>query len=81
MAKVRVSDHALVRYLERVGGFEIEALRAQIEERVAATYIHGAPAVVIDGCRFIVKLDETGPVVATIFERGDKLTVAERGRK
>lgn len=74
MPKVRVSDHAMVRYLERVGGFDMTRLRAELEARVAATYVLGAPAVVIDGFRFAVRVDQHGPVVTTVIERGDNLT-------
>ena len=46
-------------------------LRSEMEARVAATYVPGAPAVVIDGFRFAVRIDDHGPVVTTIIERGD----------
>ena len=75
MHKLRVSDPALVRYLERVGGFDMRKLRAEMEARVAATYVPGAPAVVIDGFRFAVRVDDNGPVVTTILEKGDNLSI------
>jgi hypothetical protein len=31
---VRVTDHAVLRYLERVGGFDIETLRQNMARRV-----------------------------------------------
>lgn len=31
---VRVSDHAVLRYLERVGGFDIETLRQNMARRI-----------------------------------------------
>lgn len=66
--RVAVSDHALVRYLERVGGFAIEELRQQIEDRVAEAAALGASAVTIDGCVYRIAHDaENRPVVATVL--------------
>ncbi len=81
MAKVRVTDHALVRYLERVGGFDMARLRAEMEARVAKTYRPGAPAVVIDGFRFAVSCDERGPVVTTILEKGEQPCISSDRRR
>ncbi len=81
MPKVRVSDHALVRYLQRVGGFDMDRLRAEMEERVSRTYVPGAPSVVIDGFRFTVCVDERGPMVTTIIDRAMQLTSVREGRR
>jgi hypothetical protein len=82
MSKVRVSDHALVRYLERVGGFDMARLRAEMETRVATTYVPGAPAVIIEGFRFAVRVDDHGPVVTTIIEKGENLSIhPDRARR
>lgn len=68
-ARTIVSDHAVLRYLERVGGFEIDALRAQIAERVDAAAQIGATAVVIDGFHFVIRRSPMGPVVTTVLDR------------
>lgn len=82
MPKVRVTDHALVRYLQRVGGFDMDALRAEMEDRVNKTYLAGAPSIVIDGFRFAISDDGRGPVVTTVLERGDQPCIApNRGRR
>lgn len=58
---IRISDHALLRFLERAGPFDIEGLRAQMEaglERAgaaAATIGGGDYLIVVDGMRFIVR--------------------------
>ena len=52
--RLSVSDHAIVRYLERVGGFDIAGLRAQIARRCEAGHSVGASSVIIDGFAFLI---------------------------
>ena len=55
MTSVHVTDHAVLRYLERVCGLDIDALRASIAagcERGAAA---GAPVVRFSGARFLLR--------------------------
>jgi hypothetical protein len=65
---VRVSDHALLRFIERAGGLDIEALRTALEgslKRAAAAAEKlgtGELVIVADGLRYIVR----GNVVTTI---------------
>lgn len=68
--KVIVSDHAILRYLERVGGFDIPRLRREISERVQSAADIGAGAVVIDGHSFLIDRGEFGPVVVTVLPVG-----------
>jgi hypothetical protein len=65
---VRVTDHAIVRYLERVGGFDIDGLRRQIEARLQAAADVGADTVIIDGARFCLQYNEGRPILATVLE-------------
>ncbi|MBR9841190.1 MAG: hypothetical protein GYB50_25405 [Rhodobacteraceae bacterium] len=72
-----VSDHAVVRYLERVQGVDIDALRKAIGHRVdAAVADHeGASAVIIEGFRYCLTPEG---VVATVLavhrpERGQMI--------
>ncbi len=70
MPKVIVSDHAILRYLERLGGFNIEGLRQQISERLQAAADAGAEGVVIDGHSFLISKNEAGaPVVVTVIKK------------
>lgn len=46
---VVVSDHALVRYIERVLEIDVETLRRRIGRQVDRVVIEGAIAVTIDG--------------------------------
>lgn len=49
-----ITHHALVRYLERVVGIDVEAHRRAIEERTALAVEHGACAVVSEGWRYTI---------------------------
>lgn len=66
---VEVSDHAVLRYLERVGGFNIEGLRKAIANRVTTSAPDGACSIVIDGFRFIIREDGSTRVITTIMRR------------
>lgn len=68
--RVRVSDHAVLRYLERAGGFDVEGLRRAIGRRVEAAVAAGACGIVVGGVSFRVKDGGDGPVVTTVIEAG-----------
>ncbi len=69
---VVVSDHAVLRYLERVGGFNVEGLRRDIQRRMVQNVTGiGAQSVVVDGHRFVVKKTAAALVVVTVLERND----------
>ncbi|MBL4640632.1 MAG: hypothetical protein JKX86_02350 [Verrucomicrobiales bacterium] len=63
MTSPRVSDHALVRFLERAGGMDVERLRADLSaslERgfVAAREISGSDFLIrVDGLLYLVRND------------------------
>ena len=78
---LHVSDHAVLRYLERVGGFEIDTLRAEIARRVGKLYAPGATNVIIEGFRYVVEQGDDGPVVVTIFEKTETAFLPRRLRK
>lgn len=67
MTDLRVSDHAVLRYLERVGGFEIERLRAEIAHCVQAHRPPGGTYVPIGQVEFVVREAPDGPVVSTVL--------------
>lgn len=79
-AKVHVTDHALVRWLERTGAFEIEALRkalrASLERSVSAADAVGSGryVVVADGLNYVI---EGGVLITVTPDTG----VAGRARK
>lgn len=69
---VIVSDHAVLRYLERVGGFNVERLRSDIQRRMVKNVTGtGAQSVVVDGHRFVVKRTDNALVVVTVLDKKD----------
>lgn len=61
-----VSDHAVLRWLERVHGMDIETIRREIGHKAAVALDHpGAEAVLVDG----IKLQLREGVVTTVVER------------
>ena len=81
MTKVRVTDHAIIRYLERAGGFEIEKLRAEIAKKVHRCAPAGATGLVVDGVTFVIVEAEAGAerVVTTVLD-SDWFSTQRRGR-
>lgn len=58
-----VSDHAVVRYLDRIGGFDIEGLRHQIAMRLQPHADRGTQGVVLDGHSFLIDQNgDRGPI-------------------
>jgi hypothetical protein len=49
-----VTDHALLRHLERVQGIDIEAVRRELGHKVDAAIEAGAKATVSDGIRYVL---------------------------
>ena len=50
-----VSDHAVIRYLERVKGIDIESLRREIGRRVDRAAELGATGCILDGFEYRMK--------------------------
>lgn len=61
--RTNVTDHALVRYLERVYGLDLDPVRAEIADKVALGVSLEASAVVRDGFRYVLA---NGNVVTVI---------------
>jgi hypothetical protein len=60
-----VPDHAVIRYLERARGIDMEAIRDHIRGLVRWGVAAGGDAVVVEGVKFV--LDENR--VITVMER------------
>lgn len=50
---IRASDHAVLQYLERVAGIDIEAVRQAMEAECENH--HGAPCIRISGARYLLR--------------------------
>jgi hypothetical protein len=76
MTRPRISDHALVRFLERAGGLDVEDLRGRLESSLerahtAARSISEADYLIkADGLTYVVR----GELVSTVLE--DRTAVA-----
>lgn len=82
--RFNVSDHALVRYAERVLGHDLQPMRDQLARELEealerAGPLDGASAVIIHGFRYVIE----GRVVVTVHEhsRPDKRTGRAKGRR
>lgn len=70
MSKPRVSDHALVRWLERAGGLDVEDLRTKLEESLerahtAARSVSSSDYLIkADGLLYVVR----GEIVSTVLD-------------
>lgn len=62
-SRVTVSDHAVLRHLERVLGIDVESCRRHIGHKVDKVMIEGACGVVIDGFHYRI----SGGVVTTVL--------------
>ena len=63
--RLDVSDHAILRYLQRAHGLDIEALRATLASALQRGADIGAPHVLYHGVRFVIR----NGVVVTAMER------------
>jgi hypothetical protein len=66
-APLMVSDHAVLRYMERVLGFNIDGVRAQIRELTEPAYGVGASGVKKDGFYYPIV---QGVVTSCVPNRG-----------
>ncbi len=73
----RVSDHAVLRYLQRVLEVPVEAIRDDLGRKLDDAVRAGASSVVIDGFRFVLDQD----VVTTVLRgKGDYWPMDEARR-
>lgn len=65
---IRITDHALIRYLERVEGLDCERMRRELGARVDAAYRQGACGVVIEGFSVRIIAENDGLIATTILD-------------
>lgn len=64
-----VSDHAILRYLERAHGLDIEAVRNHIAGRCTTGAELGALTVIVESVKFVLVAAGTDTVVTTVVKR------------
>jgi hypothetical protein len=75
--RTRVSDHAVLRYLERVLGMDVERHRRQIGRLAEAGIDHGATGVVVG--KHVLKLKDGVVTTVAWARRPDPRTGRQRG--
>lgn len=61
-----VTDHAVLRYLQRVHGLDVDFFRAEIASLCATGVRYGATAVTVEGAKFVL----VGCKVVTTVDAG-----------
>lgn len=64
-----VTDHAVLRFLERRHGLDVEAIRSEIQTICTTGVRFGAAKVIADGMKFIIQGED---IVTCIRARSDK---------
>ena len=70
MKLIEVTDHALVRWMDREYDIDMERLRRKLAEKVHDAYAAGASSVVIDELRYVMR-DGRLVTVAPVKRRGE----------
>ncbi len=74
---VSVTDHAIVRWLERVERLDVEGLREQIARSAAVGLAYGASVVVVCGGKIILEGETVVTVLRPAHVRRDELGKVE----
>jgi hypothetical protein len=64
-----ITDHALIRYLERVAGYDVEGLRASLAARLDEAVRLGASAVTIDRHTYMI----ADGICTTVIKRSKRV--------
>lgn len=67
---VRVSDRAVLRYLERAYGLDVKVLRRHLAGRAANGARLGAVGVAIDNVKLVLRATAVDTVVVTVLPAG-----------
>lgn len=65
MSSLRVTDHAVLRWLERVEGVDVDSIKRRIARAVRRGVDHGAAGVILDGVTFYLQYACDEAVVTT----------------
>lgn len=75
---LRISDHALIRYLERVKGVDVDALRAEMNDVLRPALDHPTARGIIIGS-YCYKIENN--TVLTVIRKNSPNPRTKRGRK
>ncbi|RJG46461.1 hypothetical protein [Mesorhizobium sp. DCY119] len=67
---IRVTDHAVLRYLERAHGLDVEAVRNHLASRVTNGVRLGAIGVTIENVKLVIKRHADSVSVVTALKAG-----------
>lgn len=75
MSALSISDHALLRFLERAGGLDIEELRARLQNSLARAH---TAARSVSGADYLIKADGMiyvvrGTTVTTVLDEKEPI--------
>lgn len=80
--RLEISDHAVLRWLERVEGVDVAAIRRRILAACRAGAEHGAGGVALDGVHFSIRYHDDGrAVVTTTWSAHQRRHLAEPRRE
>lgn len=65
-----VTDHCVLRYLERVMGYDIKAVRQRIAEECRSATIHRAPTIKTNGHKYQIQHGNGYARVVTVEPKG-----------
>lgn len=65
MSGIFVSDHAILRYLERAHGLDVDAVRRHLSGRLVTGARLGAVGVTIDNVKLVLQHHDQGTTVVT----------------
>lgn len=74
---LRVSDHAVLRWLERVEGVNVHAIRRRIRRAVIRGVKEGACGVRLDGVQYNIAYHEDAAVVTTCHSPHERQHLGE----
>ena len=73
-SNLHITDHAVIRYLERVRGVDIDAVRREISTKTALIQDYpGATGILVDGFRYVI----ANGAILTIHDIGKPPTPAK----
>lgn len=76
-----ITDHAVVRYLERVGGFEVERLKRALATRIRPMLVDGVSGINIDGHYYMIERRDGDFVLVTVLPKGRINHFRREGRR